>query len=238
MDRMGARLLGLTAVFVGLMASPAPAAIPAPDADYRFNGNLKSSVNGDNVPELEMLGEGLTYDSREVGGKTDKFLKWGRSDGLKLADATTVLGQDVDSQYTIALYVKLKAIAGYRKLVDFDNLLSDRGLYQRDGYLYPYPVSGVDVPKEDPIVAGKWHLIVATRVVPAEDIEVVRGYVDGTRYYQLVDENDDQELGVDEILHFFIDDVTSETEETGGSVSRIRIWQTPLSNKRAKALGP
>jgi hypothetical protein len=239
MSLRGTRSLALSLGLIGLMAAPAIGAVPDPQADYRFNGNLKSSVDGDTVPKLEKVGEGFAYDSRKIDGKTDRFLKWEKGTALKLANASSVLGPfEPDSDYTIAMHVKIKSVAGYRKLVDFDNLLSDRGLYVNDGYLEPYNVPGFEEPEEDPLVAGRWHVIVITRTVPAPDLEYVMGYVDGKRYYQLADDDSQQELGVDEILHFFIDDETGGDEETGGAVSRIRIWQVPLTGKQAKSLGP
>ena len=238
MSQLGAGLLAVSVGLIGLMATPALAAIPTPDADYRFSGTLKSSVNGETAPKLEKVGEGFAYDSRKVGGKTDKFLKWQLGAGLRLPNATTVLGEDANSDYTIALYLKLKNTGGYRKLIDFDNLLTDRGVYERAGYLYPYDVEGVEAPEEDPITAGKWHLIVVTRMIAVDEAEVVKGYVDGKRYYQLTDDENQQELGVDEVLHFLMDDESTGDEETAGSVSRIRIWQTPLTGTQAKSLNP
>lgn len=205
------------------------AATPAASADYRFNENLKSSVDPDSVPRLKKVGDGFTFVSGKVRGKTDNFLKWEEGNGLKLATAKEVLGSGGD--YTISMLVKLTTTDDYRKLVDFDNLLSDRGLYQYSGNLYPYDVADVPEPSPAPIVAGKWHLLVMTRAGGK-----VKGYVDGTRYYTLEDPEKYEVLGPDEVLHFFIDDEETETEESAGRVSRIRIWKDPLTGNQAMNL--
>jgi hypothetical protein len=181
-------------------------------------------VNGATIPRLVKVGTGFTYG---IAGKSDGYLAWPKGTGLRLDTAKKALG--TGGNYTIAMLVKLTVTAGYGKLIDYDNLLSDNGLYNNDGRLVPYDLEGLGDPPA-PIEAGKWVNIVLTRTGG-----VAKGYVNGVRYFSLGDPEGMLALGSDEVLHFFMDDGNPD-EETGGRVARLRIWRDPLTNYQATHL--
>lgn len=223
--------LGLALVVLGGFQSSALAATPAPATDYRFNGNLKSSVHTSTVPRLQKVGDpaGYVFGAKQINGKRNRLLSFAEGAGLRLPTAKKAIGTGDD--YTIAMLVRLNDIDGYRKLVDLSNLKLDEGWYQYEGYIYPYDVGTVEEPAELPIQAQKWHRIVLTRVEGD-----VKGYVDGTRYFTESDSGQEV-LGPDEILHFLMDDESTGTEETAGKVARLRTWKNPLTNNQAANLG-
>jgi hypothetical protein len=240
--RIGNRVLsGVALVLGGLLAtqSSAMAAVPTPQADYRFNLNLKSSVNRDDAPSMREVGDGFSYYFASIGGQRDNYLNWVSGSGLKLPNAQKVIGTPGD--YTIAMLVNLDDVDSvpadtYKKLVDFDDLQSGGsggdGWFVHEGFLHPYAVDDVPETGEPPITEQAWHLIVMTRVGGN-----VKGYVDNERYFTLPDPTGEEVLGIEKVLHFLIDDGTG-TEETGGKIARLRIWKNPLTNNQANSLKP
>jgi hypothetical protein len=223
-------LLASGLVLTGLVAAGSPAAaVPRAQADYRFNNNLRSSVNQDDAPRLRKVGTGFSYGVQNTGNGTDNYLDWTEGSGLKLPNAQKVFGRS-RGDYTIAMLVSMdEDTSQYRKLVDLDNRESDEGWYNKDNYLYPYDVVAVEDPAEPPLTDKVWHLIVMTRANGN-----VKGYVDHERYFTEADDDRQEVLGEDKILHFLIDD--SSNEHGGGLIARLRIWKDPLTTGQAEDL--
>jgi Concanavalin A-like lectin/glucanases superfamily len=239
--RIGNRVLGVVALVLGgILAthSSALARVPTPQADYRFNLNLKSSVNKDDAPAMREVGGGFSYYFASIGGQRDNYLNWVSGSGLKLPNAQKVIGTPGD--YTIAMLINLDDVDDlpddYCKLVDFDDLQSSGsggdGWFVHEGFLNPYSVEDVPETGTAPITEEAWHLIVMTRAGGN-----VKGYVDNERYFTLPDPTGEEVLGIEKVLHFLMDDGTG-SEETGGKIARLRIWKNPLTNKQAKSLKP
>jgi Concanavalin A-like lectin/glucanases superfamily len=196
-------------------------------ADYRLEGNLKSK--GVDAPNLEEVGTGSTFDEVEVRGKLNGVWTWAIDDGLRLEQATKVLGSK-GKTYTIVMLVRLDDVADYNKIVDFDNRDADEGWYVYEGGLYPYDLH-FDYEKQV-IEDEKWAQIALTRTEKG----IVHGYADGKQVDGAKDKNRDVALGDDKILHFLLDD-GNPAESSGGDIARLRIWDTALSKKRIKRLG-
>jgi Concanavalin A-like lectin/glucanases superfamily len=216
---------------IGCLAAAVTAA-PAvantkPNADYQFEGNLKSAVAG--VPNLKALGTGGAFKRPRIMGTRDGVWTWPAGDGLRLDKASKAVG--AAGHYTIAMLVNLDSVDGYRKLVDFENLTADTGWYVYYESLYPYDLTDFDYTHQV-IQAGTWRQIVLTRGKGG----VVRGYVDGKKLGEAVDSAGDESLGADKVLNFLIDD-QSGTEFSGGKIARLRLWDAALSGKQIKHLG-
>ena len=69
--------------------------------------------------------------------------------------------------------------------------------------------------------------------------EVV-GYVDGVEQFRLVDENNSTKISPGDVLHFFRDDHTTESEtsheNSGGTVARLRLYEGALTADEVAAL--
>ena len=218
---------------IAVIAAAAVAAVPALasaatlEADYRFEGNLKSS--GGNAPNLHEIGAGGLFGEATIGGRSDGVWSWPAGDGLRLSQATKVLGSQ-GKTYTFVMLVNLDAVSGYRKLVDFDNFDKDEGWYVYSESLYPYDLGAFDS-SQQLIQAGEWRQIALTR----NGKGVVRGYAGKTRIGTAKDRRKHEALGSDEILHFLVDDGGS-AESTGGDIARLRIWDRALAAKQIKHL--
>jgi hypothetical protein len=219
-------------VALGMAGTAAAAAAAAPSADYRFENNFNSS-GGDAkslVPEgpIRMCPPCAGFEKVKVNGKKQGVWGWPEGDGLRLNKANKVLGRGGDT-YTFSMLVNLDTVDGYNKLVDFDNREEDEGWYVYEESLYPYDLSDFDYSKT-PIQAGEWHQIVLTR-----GHGFARGYVDGKLLGKDRDPNTEVALGTQNILHFLIDDGGS--EQSGGMIARLRIWEEALDKGDVKDLG-
>ena len=225
-----------TTLLISAMASFAllagTAAAAKPSADYRFEGNFRSAVNGakDLAPEgpVRVCPPCEEFDSENVQGKNDGVWRWPEGDGLRLGKAGKVLGHG-GKTYTFSFLVNLDATSSYRKLVDFEDREEDEGWYVYDESLYPYDLDDFDY-SQQVIQAGEWHQIVLTR----DGRGFVRGYVDGELLGKDRDPNKHQALGNADKLHFLIDDGGS--EHSGGMLARLRIWENALDKRQVKDL--
>jgi hypothetical protein len=198
-------------------------------ADYRFEGNYKSS--GVDAPKLDPVGSAFTFDEVQVGGSLNGVWTWAVNNGLRLEQATKVLGSK-GKAYTVVMLVRLDTVDGYNKIVDFENLDQDEGWYVYEESLYAYDLDGWVYDEKLLVQAEKWRQIALTRT----EHGVVRGYVGNKRIDGAPDEPKDFVLGPDKILHFLLDD-SNPDESTGGDIARLRIWDTALSKRKIKHLG-
>lgn len=212
------------AVLVALLL---PAAATANlQADYRFEGDLNSDVGG--APKLkETAGDG-SFGHDSVGDHTNGIFKYKKGTCLRLANAQKVIKSA--TSYTIAMTVQLSDVDGYNKLVDLDNQTTEYGLYVDDKTLYPY---STDYSGE--IIRAERYYDLALAREPSGQL---RGYVDGRRRVQTQDPDDELVLGADKILHFLCDDEVTGTEESGGRIARLRIFDNAISDSAIRNLEP
>jgi hypothetical protein len=215
----------IVALAMGAFAAPAAAKLTA---DYHFDGDLKNSHGPAN--DLSKVGPGGKFTHAQVFGHRDKVWEWPKGTGLRLGKAGKALGNDGET-YTFVLLVRLNVCGSYRKLVDFDDRQSDEGWYEYSRSLYPYNLPGFDHSKKK-IQPGEWRQIALTRGGGGN----VHGYVGKTEIGHDADPDPDVALGPDKILHFLVDNVSG-SEDSGGQIARLRIYDSALSAKAIKHLG-
>lgn len=215
-------LVMITSMAVASTASSAGAKLKA---DYRFEGNLKNSVGS--AAKLVREGPGAEFLTKRVKGSRDGVWMWPEGTGLRLDGARKAVGPDRGT-YTFVMLLLLDNVDGYRKLIHFKDLAEDDGFYVDDGTVYPYDLDY----SADVVQPKTWYQIVLTR----DSEDVVRVYVDGTRVLRVDDPEGTQVLGPDNFLRFLRDDEGTETEESGGKIARLRIYNGPLSGKRIQDL--
>ena len=136
------------------------------------------------------------------------------------------------SSFTLVMDFSLDVTSGYRKIVDFQSLGPDSGFYNYYGNLNFYPVT---TSSTSVIGAGQNVQVVLTR----DSINsLVTGYVNGV---QAISFTDSGNLSVFSSsangLYFFMDDAaTGMGEASGGLVSRILIFENPLTSAEVLAL--
>jgi len=181
---------------------------------YDFNGNLTDTLG--NGPDLTSFGGDLATSGRYT---------FGSNQGLSLAEA---LPATDDYAIEIKFQINTPGVSGWNKLVDYQNLTADQGLY-----LYSAPTTGqygiqfyneVDNgPDVMPLNAD-----VAVTLTRSAATDQVEGFLNGAQQWSFID-GDEYAVSGGNLLHFFIDDrLTDQRESFQGSVDYIRIWNSAV----------
>lgn len=201
---------------------PAPRVV----ADYRFGGNLNSSVAG--APRLRNVSDGKAnaFVKEVVDGTRRTVLRFPEKNGLRLPNATSIVRA---TKYTIAVRMRFDSVLAYNRIISFDGAVNDTGLYVYNGLLSPYPYP-IDYSADPVIEDDEWVDVVLTRTAEGR----LRGYVDGALQFDVQDTNPMSVIVDPFELGFFRDN--SNREESSGAVSRIRIWNGPLTAAQVAVL--
>jgi hypothetical protein len=219
-------LATLVSFFV-IFPSRSASAVPPSDADYRFQNKRSTSVG--NAPALQDIGpRNNSFTTATVDGASRKVLSFPKGNGLKLAPTTGVVSSGT---YTIVALFEFNDVGNdaskFRRIIDFKNGTSDNGLYVENGRLRFY-LPTQTFKGTTPIVANQYVQVVITRDLSG----LVRGYVDGTKQFEFSDAtSQDAVISNKNTLRFFKDNISGGAtgEESGGSVARIRLFDTALS---------
>lgn len=193
-------------------------------ADYRFENSLADAVGA--ATELSAIGAHATgFIDEAVFGQARPVLTFDRGSGLELTPASVAIG----SEFTIELVLRFDRLDGYVKIVDFKNATDDSGLYSRDGRMDFFPITaGIGAALE----ADSYAHVVLTR----DATNNVVAYVNGARQLSFHDPGDLAVIDADDTLRLFSDDTVTANEDSGGAVSRIRLYDGPLSANDVAAL--
>ncbi|MEZ6137689.1 MAG: PEP-CTERM sorting domain-containing protein [Pirellulaceae bacterium] len=164
---------------------------------YDFDGTFTDTLgNG-----VDIVASGGTLS----GGR----YSFANNQGLRLTNA---LPSTTD--YGIELRFQVNdSVAGYNKLIDFQALASDIGLYVRDGSIDFYTAGPT---------GGSIALNTDYTVGLARSGSTIEVFLDGVSLFSVADSN--QAVSAGNILNFFEDDnATSQRESFIGSVDWIRI---------------
>ncbi len=194
-------------------------------ADYRFDGNLKSSVAG--APKLRNVGEGNIFRRHVVPGEgRTRVLVFRNGNGLSL----NTLGLVHSGLYSVVMQMRLGRVgtSDYFRILNptlpaDDN---DNGLYGFGNHLTWYD-DGDNDGSEEALKAKTYVEVAFTRNARGR----IRVYANGEPDISYLDANK-QALIRNYGLRFFVDDSNNET--TWGSVSRIRLCTRALSAARVK----
>ncbi len=197
---------------------------PAITADYRFENSLVDSVGA--ATELSLIGTDATgFIDEAVLGQTRPVLTFDRGGGLALTPASEVIG----SEYTIELVFRFDRLDGWAKIIDFNDATEDCGLYSLDGRMDFWPItSGFGAALE----ADSYAHVVLTR----DATGTVVAYANGTRQLSFHDSGDIAVIDANDTLRLFSDDRTTSNENSAGAVSRIRLYDGPLTASEVAAL--
>jgi hypothetical protein len=196
-------------------------------ADYRFDGNLKSSVSG--APRLRNVGSGNSYRVERVPGEgRTKVLVFPKGNGLRV----NTKGLIPSGHYSVVMQFRLvtAGTAVYARILNptlaaDDN---DNGLYLYNKHLLWYDETGI-VGKPGTVAAKKFVEVAFTRSTAGR----IRVYVNGAPDISYADA-DSQGVIQDRLLRFFVDN--SNDEASKGAVSRIRLYNDALRAKQVKKI--
>lgn len=180
--------------------------------NYEFTNGLTDSVAGgvDLLPSYTAGGSG------SVAGGLYSFSAGG---GLLLSS------QLPGNVYTIELRVALAETSGYRKLISFENITSDLGLYNLNGSLNLFNVAASTTPADfspDTFVDVR---------LSRDGAGVVTGYINGV---QSLTYNDTSALfTAASALYFLRDDLAQNAEHSAGQLDYLRIYDTAAPSASA-----
>jgi hypothetical protein len=205
---------------------PEPVTSAAVTADYRFEGNLASSAG--RAPDLVALGDGSKTFARDsvFGDAGRTVLTFAPGTGLSLSPTTGVIDAE---EYTIEIVFRFGLIDGWRKIVDFKDGTDDSGLYSFFGCPSFFPIA---IATRAAIEADPYVQVVLTR----DASEMVVGYVDGVRRFSFRDTEGLAVINDNDTLRFFVDDAQTTGESSGGGVSRIRLYDGPLTGNEVAGI--
>ena len=134
-------------------------------------------------------------------------------------------GRDPEDSYSIAALVRFDEITGYRRIVDISSASADRGLYNRSGQLYFWPITGGSV-TPPPFEINKYVHVVLTRDAATKRTVA---YADGVEQLAFDDTTDAGVFAPGSPVRFFKDDQIITGEESAGAVARIRVYEGALT---------
>ncbi|HEV8130970.1 MAG TPA: SBBP repeat-containing protein, partial [Acidobacteriota bacterium] len=198
---------------------------PALKADYQFQNSRASSISG--PPALTDLGSN-SFGTVTVDGSPRTVLRFAANNGLSVSPTGGVIPNNT---YSVVVLFAFDVVSGFRRIVDFKNGASDTGLYNLDGNLNFYNVTGGS---GAPISANVFVQTVLTR----DAAKKVTGYVNGVQQFSFTDSSDLGLIDSNNVLRFFQDNTSGGTtgEASAGSVARIRLYDSALSASEVAAL--
>lgn len=165
---------------------------------YDFNGGLSDSLGNGN----DLVASGGTTS----GGR----YHFGDDQGLRLTDALSDT-----SNYGIEFRFRFDDdVSGYGKLIDFQDLASDDGLYVLNNQVNFYPVG---------TTGGLMNAGTDYTVGVERKNDIVSVFLDGTLLFDFLDDTGFYAVSGGNILNFFQDDTPVSGESFAGSVDFVRI---------------
>ncbi len=171
---------------------------------------LFDSDFGDSTGSLVIVGNG--------GAVSSGRYTFGVNEGL------TLTGGLIDTEnYSIEISSEFDSIEQlWIKIIDFQNLTADEGLYIKKPNLYFWDATSSG---SDSIAANTDYSVVLTRDSVGN---TTKGYLNGDIQWST---NSASSVSTDNILNFFIDDIYNNGEEAqSGSVDYIRIYDGALTD--------
>ncbi len=191
-------------------------------ADYQFNYSRASSVGG--ALALTDIGTGTNrFADESVDGTIRPVLTFPQNNGLQLSPTTNTISS---GSYSIVMLFRFNDVSSYKRIIDFKNGTSDRGLYNYSGKLHFYSSATGNTTA---IAAGTYVQVVLTR----DALKNVVGYLNGVQEFSFADTGDDALIDAADTLRFFKDDGG---ESSAGAVARIRLYDGALTANEVAAL--
>jgi RHS repeat-associated protein len=187
-----------------------------PVAEYDFNNTL-DTVN--QAPSLNAINNG-EFVNDNIFGNERQVYSFDSGSGFSL-DTTNLLPID---NYSIELVFKFDDVGDWQKIIDYENLTLDTGLYVRDGELVYYNLSD----NAGTVNAGEYIHLTITR--SANDNQTV-AYINGNLIFSFEDSSFIADIdNADDLLTFFVDDISTAGGETSsGRIALLRLYEDSLS---------
>jgi hypothetical protein len=185
--------------------------------DYQLNGTLADALGGPSLTAINAGGPNGT-----IGATGFSFPA---NSGLQLAGGSFNPGN-----YTIEMTFSFDAISGWRRIIDFKDRATDRGLYNYFGAIQFYPDttgSGIFTP------GGSVNIIISRD----DATDAFNIYASGVNILSRIDSNNDAVFDTpNNLVNFFRDDTQVPNEASSGFVDMIRIYDSAITSQQAACL--
>ena len=198
-------------VLCGLMLLHLPARAAVLIHEFALRGSLSDNLDGDPLTAL--------------GGQiTSLGYVFAANQGISLSSRI------LDPQsYSVELSFRLDNISGPTKIIDFHNLTSDPGLYQRNGRLDFTPVTTAAT--TDFSAGLNVHLVLTRN----GETGLVTAYVNGQERFSFLDPNGLASTpGFSNKLNFFVED--NGLNASGGTLNYLRVFNGSLNANEVSGL--
>lgn len=204
---------------LALFASAATARLVA---DYRFDGNLQSSVGG--ASEAFASGANLAFRTEDVAGCNRQVATFPVDQGVAI-HTKDVIGS---GSYTMIMQARFESVPpdGYVRAINwFPSFAVDNGLYLYQGKLdfYDNNVSPADHQGTATVQPNRYVELAVSRDAGSK---LITGYVNGAPQFTYTD-TFDQAVSPHPAgnVYFFVD---NGNEESAGAIARIRVYDHVL----------
>lgn len=191
-------------------------AAPEPVVDYGFAGSLTSLHR--NAPVLKPIDPGSSFIDDVVDGRPVMGLAFPEGAGL-LVSTTDLIPSDT---YSVAILMEFDQTSSYAKILDTKSLTSDHGLYVDSSNLAFYSFASANT---GAFTANTPLQVVVTRAAD----RAYRGYINGIEQFNFMDTVAEAIIYPGQLMFFRDDSDTGNSENSAGTVYRIRIYDHALS---------
>ncbi|KPF44586.1 hypothetical protein IP87_20830 [beta proteobacterium AAP121] len=185
--------------------------------DYQLNGTLADALGGPSLVAISAGGPNGT-----IGANGFSFPA---NSGLQLSN-----GLFNAADYSIEMEFSFDAVTSWRRILDFKNRTTDRGLYNFNSAIQFFPdTTGAGI-----FSPGGMVNIIITRDGATDAFNI---YADGVNILSRVDSGDDAVFSTSgQLARFFVDDTQVPNEASAGFVDQIRFFDGALTSNEAACL--
>ncbi|MDB9466963.1 Calx-beta domain-containing protein, partial [Dolichospermum circinale] len=181
---------------------------------YSWDTNFVSSINSSPILDpVDTLGTDTTDTVFGQAGKS--VYRFASNSGLLLNDPNIPI-----NNYSIELVFTFDATTGYRKIIDFSDRVSDKGLYVLNNSLVFY----AETAAVGTLVSGYNHLVFSRA---SNNTTII--YLNGNEVLSFNDTNGLADLSPNGDLYLFVDDTEVSGEHSAGNVSFIGLYSSVLT---------
>jgi hypothetical protein len=218
----------------GILAVVSLAQAATLKADYLFDNNLDSSVQPAPALVAETAMGGSNSYSQDTVGTSQKTVYNFAGSGFSLETD----GLIANDNYSVVITAKFSSLTGYGKLLDFQDLTQDQGLYNNSGVLDYFDGLNDHLGSTVPgLAAADGYVQIAFTRNSSNNL--VTAYVDGQSAFSFTDSTalttitDSTSTTGQQFLNILFDDnadiLPLTPEDDAGSVSEIQIYDGALT---------
>ncbi len=191
---------------------------------YLFNGKMGAKEQNIHL-KGESSGNYETVTLPKVNGMKKQVFSFGKNPAITFNNRSA--NRILDGDYTIELYFQFSDVSKWKKVLDFRNRKSDRGLYLFDGRANVLMGMASDEPVAQ---ASSFVHILMSRNSQTKELTV---FAEGKKLFSMQDVAPIATLDDTQLLQLFTDDFIVDEEGSRGKVALFKIYRQALDEDQA-----